>query len=438
MKWLYVIKNEISGKEYIGVTIDPDRRWRQHKLMRTKCSALKDAMKKYGVDNFTFSLLCGGEDSYIDELEVKAIDVFNTQVPNGYNLTLGGDGTNYTKWDDSWNCLLGTKPDKVLGEELGVGQYVVNARRNGLGIRSYRENNITNWEDVLHLLGTTKDSDIAEILGLTPNAVYNKRKELNIPPYTPQSERHEYPQELIDLLGKVPDSILSERYDIPYSALSQKRVSLGIKKVPKGERVGWRKIDWDEEDVCVLKDTSLKDKEVAEILGRSTSTISRERKSRGIKFNKTPLSHSNIKYLVEDEDHYLQDLLDKTLTNRVISDRYNIPVSSVIHRRKVLGITDYARTRNKPLKPWSEEELSKLWLPISDKEVSLLINRGEDSVRMKRREVGVPKRRKPSPEFLHDKENLEIILDRSNSLKYLAELFKVTASQISDVRRKYK
>jgi len=229
LKWLYVIKNNLSGKEYIGVSIDPERRWGQHKRMATNCGALKDAMVKYGIDNFTFKPLCCGEDSYIDDLEIKAIETFNTQVPNGYNLTLGGDGTNYTKWDDTWNVLLGTKPDRMLAEDLGVGYGVVNRRRRGLNIPSYKDVKVTTpWHKYLHLLGKMSDPDLAEIIGISPNTVQAKRKDLNIPPFTPQKPRYEYPDELITLMGKLPDTDLSEMFGIPYSAINQKRNKLGI------------------------------------------------------------------------------------------------------------------------------------------------------------------------------------------------------------------
>jgi predicted GIY-YIG superfamily endonuclease len=229
LKWLYVVRNNISGKEYIGVSIDPERRWSQHKRMATNCGALKDAMKKYGVDNFTFKVLCSGEDTYIDELEIKGIEKFNTQVPNGYNLTLGGDGTNYTKWDDEWNSLLGTKPDQELADELGVGYGVVNRRRRGLNIQSFKVSSMnTPWEDYIHLLGTMSDPDLAKIIDISPNTVQVKRKMLKIKPYEPQKPRYDYPEELINLLGTLPDTTLSGMFNIPFSAVNQKRKSLGI------------------------------------------------------------------------------------------------------------------------------------------------------------------------------------------------------------------
>jgi group I intron endonuclease len=56
------------------------------------CPALRDAVKKYGIDNFKFEILifCFDEDRY--KLEIEYIKKYNTQVPNGYNISKGGTG----------------------------------------------------------------------------------------------------------------------------------------------------------------------------------------------------------------------------------------------------------------------------------------------------------------------------------------------------------
>lgn len=96
---VYKITNKINGKAYIGQTRGSLRvRWLQHIKLRSKCSALKNALKKYGVDNFVIEeiALAINEDQ-LAELESKYIKEFNTLSPAGYNLTTGGEGARHSE-----------------------------------------------------------------------------------------------------------------------------------------------------------------------------------------------------------------------------------------------------------------------------------------------------------------------------------------------------
>jgi group I intron endonuclease len=97
MGYIYKITNLISKKCYIGETkkSNPFIRWNEHKRKIEQgigCPALQDAVKKYGIDNFTFEILiiCFDEERY--KFEIEYIKKYNSIVPNGYNLTQGGEG----------------------------------------------------------------------------------------------------------------------------------------------------------------------------------------------------------------------------------------------------------------------------------------------------------------------------------------------------------
>lgn len=84
-----------NGKAYLGITNhSPEQRWGGHLYSALKNSklAIHCAIRKYGWDNFKKEVLVEGTFAYVKDLEVKAIAVFNTFAPNGYNLTKGGDG----------------------------------------------------------------------------------------------------------------------------------------------------------------------------------------------------------------------------------------------------------------------------------------------------------------------------------------------------------
>jgi len=97
MGYIYKITNRISKKCYIGETkkSNPYIRWNEHKRKIEQgigCHALQDAVKKYGIDNFTFEVLiiCFDEERY--KFEIEYIKKYNSIAPNGYNLTKGGEG----------------------------------------------------------------------------------------------------------------------------------------------------------------------------------------------------------------------------------------------------------------------------------------------------------------------------------------------------------
>lgn len=92
--YVYQITNTVNGMRYIGVTRDPRKRFLHHcsnPNSKSK-SYLRDAIKKYGKENFRLEILLIGERRYCFELEQKIISKFNTLSPNGYNICGGGEG----------------------------------------------------------------------------------------------------------------------------------------------------------------------------------------------------------------------------------------------------------------------------------------------------------------------------------------------------------
>ena len=93
MGYIYKITNKNTGKMYIGQTTqDLEERWRGHRSSKSNCRYLKSAIKKYGIYNFEFKLICVCFDNDMDKFENDYIKKYNTLVPNGYNLREGGNG----------------------------------------------------------------------------------------------------------------------------------------------------------------------------------------------------------------------------------------------------------------------------------------------------------------------------------------------------------
>lgn len=343
MKYLYSIKSNLSGKEYIGVTIDLERRWKQHTNPKViKNSAIKDAINKYGKENFTMKVLCFDTDLTIDRLEVKMIKYCNTQVPNGYNLTIGGDGASYVEWEEDWNKLLGTDTDKVISERLGLGQGLITNRRVGLGIQSYRNKTKIDWSEFDKLLGTLTDKDLAKKVGCCASTVENRRNLKGVAPKTKPRTRYTYTQEILDSLGKEPDTVLSEKYGIPSSTLNQKRRSLGIPKAKL--EVGWRRILWTEDQKEVLNNTGLDVQQVVTLLDVTNSSVLKYRRDNNIKF--TGLDKNGKRNYIPFEGEFLVDMLDTTMTNVQIAEKHGLEKGTVHYKRNCKNFLDIKGRKN--------------------------------------------------------------------------------------------
>ena len=94
MGYIYLVTNKVNNKQYIGQSICKDikTRWKQHRVKDTKSigNYLLSAYNKYGIDNFTYKIVCICFDEDCNKFEEEYIKKFNTLAPNGYNLQSGG------------------------------------------------------------------------------------------------------------------------------------------------------------------------------------------------------------------------------------------------------------------------------------------------------------------------------------------------------------
>lgn len=88
---LYVITNLINGKQYVGVTTNPVKRRCKH-YSGWGSKIVGYALRKYGKENLQFLVCFHGRERIIKDMEQNLITALKTKVPNGYNLTGGGDG----------------------------------------------------------------------------------------------------------------------------------------------------------------------------------------------------------------------------------------------------------------------------------------------------------------------------------------------------------
>lgn len=93
VKDIYIIKNDINEKVYIGQAIDVKQRFQSH--CKPSAATLNNeligkAIQKYGRKHFYYEILETKIENY-NEREQYWIQYYNSQIPNGYNILDGGE-----------------------------------------------------------------------------------------------------------------------------------------------------------------------------------------------------------------------------------------------------------------------------------------------------------------------------------------------------------
>lgn len=118
---IYMIENKINHHKYIGLSKNIERRWKEH-INKSKHSLKKDdmdkalykAIRKYGEENFIFTILEECEEKELKEREKFWIEYHNTyKNRKDYNETPGGDcsGINNVHVGEEHGMALLTKEE---------------------------------------------------------------------------------------------------------------------------------------------------------------------------------------------------------------------------------------------------------------------------------------------------------------------------------------
>ena len=124
---IYIAKNKINGRPYIGQTVQPlyHRKYNhlcEARRSRKRKTYFSNAILKYGINGFEWSII---HECYSrEELNLKEehyINIFDSRN-NGYNLTNGGDGISGFKNPNASIRMKLHNPmyDKNLAKRIGV------------------------------------------------------------------------------------------------------------------------------------------------------------------------------------------------------------------------------------------------------------------------------------------------------------------------------
>ena len=125
MFFVYRILNQQTGKQYIGQSVNPHKRWADHvRMVETDdehCQYIHRAIRKYGVQAFAFEVL----EEHLTQEAVNAAEVRLIQEneccnpEKGYNLKAGGQGEAPDR-DAHRGGILTYREARAWCRELGV------------------------------------------------------------------------------------------------------------------------------------------------------------------------------------------------------------------------------------------------------------------------------------------------------------------------------
>lgn len=112
---IYLLRNKVNEKIYVGITNNYKKRMREHSYASNDYLISK-AIRKYGWDNFESSVLKETDDR---EVEKEFIREYQSNDPTkGYNLTDGGEGTlGYVPSEETREKMRNKKIGRKLTKE---------------------------------------------------------------------------------------------------------------------------------------------------------------------------------------------------------------------------------------------------------------------------------------------------------------------------------
>ncbi len=148
---IYKIENLINHHKYIGLSKDIPGRWRSHRNKYNNPKSkdynmvIYQAMRKYGIENFSFEILEECEEEKLNEREQYWINYYDS-YNNGYNSTPGGDekgihfGQPIEVYDLNGNYITTYPNMTYAAKEIGVSRNTIYTiiHNNRLSTKGYQ------------------------------------------------------------------------------------------------------------------------------------------------------------------------------------------------------------------------------------------------------------------------------------------------------------
>lgn len=260
-KDIYIIKNDINTKVYIGQALDSKNRFQSHCKKNNDNSLIDKAIQKYGKEHFWFEILESQIENY-NEREKYWIKYYNSLKPFGYNVLTGGDEPPRYIGDEHPNVKISdenvkllkidlaqtTIPLSQLAEKYNISKKQVMRINQGISRASLNEkypirqnpniNGKLSEEDVDNIIDLLKftyrfNGDIAREYGVEVhtisrinNGTIHHRNNINYPVRNWKSSgvilfTYEQVTEIINALSNTKESInsIAKRYNVDRRAI---------------------------------------------------------------------------------------------------------------------------------------------------------------------------------------------------------------------------
>ena len=260
-KDIYIIKNDINTKVYIGQALDSKNRFQSHCKKNNDNSLIDKAIQKYGKEHFWFEILESQIENY-NEREKYWIKYYNSLKPFGYNILTGGDEPPRYIGDEHPNVKISdenvkllkidlaqtTIPLSQLAEKYNISKKQVMRINQGISRASLNEkypirqnpniNGKLSEEDVENIIDLLKftyrfNGDIAREYGVEVhtisrinNGTIHHRNNINYPVRNWKSSgvilfTYEQVTEIINALSNTKESInsIAKRYNVDRRAI---------------------------------------------------------------------------------------------------------------------------------------------------------------------------------------------------------------------------
>lgn len=282
----------------------------------------------------------------------------------------------------------------------------------------------TNWTaDMISVLGTAPDTQVAAALGLSIYTVRNKRIELGIDLYrkTPvesntstrvpgeytverktrrkrrahgQMANREWIQEEIDLLGEFPDWEIARLLDIHEYYVADKRKEFGIDAFPIEEyRRNIERYNWTPEKIAQLG--TMTDRDLSNLWGDiHYASIAHKRINLGIEpFGIKPTQYKDV------DISMLTPQMFETKKDIEVHRETGVPLFAVKRYREELGIEDYRVKRARFINE-SLNDLSRYLGKLPDRFLAEKYNIPLLFIMKKRKDMGILSPRETYPYYL--------------------------------------
>lgn len=187
---IYIFTNKIDKKSYIGQSVDIKRRYNEHLNVSFKDSRdynthFHRALRKYGIENFTFFILEECDRSELDILEYKYIKLYNTEDPKfGYNKKWSKNSGNFAPVGENHGMSKLTADDINIIFEMLKSDVPIKQIAEKFSITSGQVRNINSgvsWADSskeypIQKLSLSRPCEANGMAKFTKDEVYKIRK----------------------------------------------------------------------------------------------------------------------------------------------------------------------------------------------------------------------------------------------------------------------